>query len=91
MIDLNTHVTNCYLSSRQDRSPREATIESAVITGRHAARLGMTEKELGKWLQVAYGSIWVRLSGLNPGADLKEVWKALQHGYRGKKGVPPKL
>lgn len=47
----------------------------AVSVGRQAARLGMTPKQLTSWLQKSYGSVWVALSGLRPGADLKEILK----------------
>lgn len=45
----------------------------AMSVGKQAARWGLSPDEVSKWLQAAYGQIWVRLGGLNPGADLKEI------------------
>ena len=54
----------------------------ANTVGRQAKRLGLTPDEASSWLQGAYGSIWVRLGNLNPGADLREVRAALLKAMR---------
>jgi hypothetical protein len=62
---------------------RAQTSEAVALTvGRQAARMGWTEDGLVKWLQTAYGSVWVRQSDLVPGLDLKDVQKALLRGFR---------
>lgn len=66
----------------RDEPARERSLAVAHTVGRQAARLGMDERGLQSWLQAAYGSVWVRQSNLQPGADLKEVRKELLAGYR---------
>lgn len=66
----------------REESAGERAISVARTVGRQAARLGFDETSLSRWLQSAYGTVWVRLSGLNPGADLKEVKRHLLIGFR---------
>jgi hypothetical protein len=53
----------------------------AITTGAHAFRIGLTEQELSRWLQGAYGSVWVVQQGLRPGLDMKDVREAALRGY----------
>jgi len=53
----------------------------AVSAGATAKRLGVSDEDLKRWLQGAYGRIWVRLGSLNPGLDLKEVSKIMLGSY----------
>lgn len=55
----------------------------AVTVGKQAVRLGMTPEEASKWLQSAYGNVWVRLGNLNPGADMGDVRKAMLQAMEG--------
>jgi len=64
--------------------PHERAIAVAFTVGREARRIAVSETDLSKWLQGRYGRIWVRLGNLNPGADLKEVRKALLEAFRRK-------
>ena len=67
---------------RSDRTKRELSFDVARTVGRQAARIGMTEEQVKRWLQNAYGSVWVRCSGLVPGVDLKELSKFILQWYR---------
>jgi hypothetical protein len=60
-----------------DEPPRERAMAVATTVGRQAARSGMSANEVSRWLQGAYGAVWVRMGGLNPGADLKEIRKQI--------------
>ena len=82
MIDLDTHVINCLVLAREDCNPRDAALSAAIIAGRHAARLGMHEKEFNIWLKSAYGRVWVKHSNLQPGVDFKEVRKIAMIAYK---------
>lgn len=53
----------------------------AITTGAHAFRIGLTEQELNRWLQGAYGSVWVVQQGLRPWLNMKDVRKAALRGY----------
>ena len=54
---------------------RSLSIMVAQCIGMEAARLRFTEKELTEWLKINYGKVWVRMSGLKPGIDMKELRK----------------
>lgn len=54
----------------------------ATTVGRQAKRMGMSPSDVTKWLQGAYGDIWVRMGNLDPGADLKEVRSAMLKAMR---------
>lgn len=59
--------------------PEDVARDAARVAGKHAARIGMEREDLVRWLQAAYGSVWVRKLNLNPHLDLKDVRKlALQ-------------
>ncbi len=63
---------------RQHQEPVEQVVRDvARLVGRHAKRLGITEDEVSRWLQSAYGDVWVRETGLNPVLDLKDVRKII--------------
>ena len=64
-----------------DESPAERTRATAMTVGAQAARSGVSVPEMRKWLQSAYGSVFVRDSNLNPGMDLKDVLKYMLTGY----------
>lgn len=57
------------------KEPRERAEVTAITVGRQAKRLGITQEEVGRWLQSAYGTVWVVGGSLNPGMDLKEIRK----------------
>lgn len=72
----------------EHNEPKErVVVDMAKIAGRHAKRLGMSKKELERWLQSAYGRIWVRQTNLNPGLDMKDVRKYALDGYNKKVAV----
>lgn len=60
-----------------DLTPAERAKVTARCVGKHAKRLNYTTQELTRWLQSAYGRVWVKLGNLNPGADLKEIQEIL--------------
>lgn len=53
----------------------------AYAVGAQARRLGWSVKDLQKWIQSAYGSVWVRQTNLSPGWDLKDVFRFLKKGW----------
>ncbi len=53
----------------------------ATASGAYAARLGMTPDQVTKWLQSAYGSVWVKGGNLDPGLDLKQVRRIIDNAY----------
>jgi hypothetical protein len=72
------------LLRKEDVSPfgdEELAEAVAITTGAHAFRIGLTEQELNRWLQGAYGLVWVVQQGLRPGLDFKDVRKAALRGY----------
>jgi hypothetical protein len=62
-------------------TPEERARNVAITTGREAKRLGLTKLAMRKWLQSAYGSVWVKLGNLNPGLDLKEIREIMEAAY----------
>jgi len=74
---LSRHVMNSLMLARQDSTPKKAAHDAAVIAGRHAKRLGLSFEQVRRWLQTAYGKIWVKGGGLKPELDLKEVAKII--------------
>lgn len=58
----------------------------ATAVGAQAARTGFTEEQIGKWLQSAYGEVWVKGGSLNPGMDLKDVRKTMMKSYERNRG-----
>jgi hypothetical protein len=66
----------------RDDPPRERAMAVATTVGRQAKRQGMDEKDVLRWLQSAYGNVWVKMGSLNPGADLKEIAKAISKVMR---------
>jgi hypothetical protein len=77
--ELTSYACRQYENSREmaGEDSRERALLLASTVGRHARRLGLTQDEVSKWLQGAYGYVWVRLGNLNPGADLKEIREAV--------------
>jgi len=69
------------LLRRPDDSAAETATSIAHTVGAQAKRMGLSKEQLGKWLQSAYGKVWVRGGNLKPGLDLKEVKAALLKGY----------
>lgn len=57
--------------------PHDRALILATTVGRQARRWNLDEAAVSDWLQGAYGRIWVRMGGLNPGADLKEIRSAI--------------
>lgn len=53
----------------------------AHTTGAQAYRLGISISKVKKWLQSAYGTIWVRLSALEPELDMKDVQREVERAY----------
>jgi hypothetical protein len=81
--DLTKYAIRAYdMLSRPSDSPFEKAQSVAYAVGGYAARKGMTEIEIRKWLQNAYGRVWVMKGNLDPGMDLKEVSKAILKTYR---------
>ena len=64
-----------------DRSPAELAQDVAYGVGAYAARFKVPKLVISKWLQGAYGSVWVRRGNLNPGMDAKEVRAAIFKAY----------
>ncbi len=63
-------------------SNEERASITAVTVGRQAKRLGFTKEQVTRWLQSAYGAVWVKGGNLNPGADLKEIRTMLFRAMR---------
>lgn len=61
------------LSMEMADSARERAELTAITVGRHAKRMGLTVHDVTRWLQAAYGAVWVVGGALNPGMDLKEI------------------
>jgi len=80
-ISMNRHIRNCLRLELKTIRPANASRRVAVTAGRHAYRLGWTRDELARWLQGAYGSVWVRETGLRPGMDFKDVAKTALDTY----------
>lgn len=68
-----------------DLTPKERALGVAKGVGTRARKIGCTEPQASRWLQTAYGAVWVRRGNLNPGADLKDVKKVLLQRLRGGK------
>ena len=62
-------------------STAEWSLFVAHTVGAQAYRSGFSEQELSRWLQKAYGAVWVIGSNLNPGMDAKDVRKAILSAY----------
>lgn len=84
-VDLTKHVRNVFTLARQGDDVEQATREAAIAAGRHAKRIGMSEKEMSKWLQKEYGATFVRYADLKPPYSLKEIKKFMLKGYGAKK------
>jgi len=69
---------------------RERALVLAATVGAQAGRLGLSPTEASRWLQGAYGAIWVRLSNLNPGADLSEVRSVMLKSLQRVMAKPPR-
>lgn len=78
MVPMDTHARNVIRLCLHDASTEQASRETAIAVGRHAARLGWDEKTLADWLSRNYGALWVKETGLNPGLDFKDVRKYAQ-------------
>jgi hypothetical protein len=87
---LTQHVTKSFtqadeMARGRSGTPDEVAAERASIlaitAGSYAKRKGMSEDDLKKWVSSNYGQIWVRLGGLNPGLDLKDVVKVALRAY----------
>ena len=78
-LDKLTQYAKCQYPQAQEMAsdPGDRALILATTVGRQAKRLGLSKQEVERWLQGAYGSVWVRMGNLNPGADLKEIRKAL--------------
>jgi len=75
---LNDWATQAFsLLRRPGDSPAALSSNVAVTVGMQAARENLSKDVLKSWLQTAYGRIWVRLSNLNPGLDLRDISKIL--------------
>lgn len=80
--DLNKWATSAFeIFHIPGGDPAERSRSVAYGVAAMAVRHGISKDVLKRWLQGAYSSIWVRLSQLNCGMDLKDVWKALEYGY----------
>lgn len=84
MIDLTHYITSVF---RELHDEPDVELLAAKSAGRHARRLGMSLDELSRWLQSAYGSIWVREMRLRPSYDLKEIRQVMIKAY----GKPQRL
>ena len=69
------------LLRRPDDTAAETATSVAYVVGTQAKRMGISQEQLGEWLQSAYGKVWVRNGNLNPGLDLKEVKAAIMKAY----------
>ena len=71
-----------------DESSRDRARFIAATVGRQASRMGLTKDDVGRWLQSAYGTVWVAKSRsrLDPGMDMKEVRKEI---FRSMDSVEP--
>lgn len=81
MDDLTKWAQKAFAEAR-DFEPRERAMFVASTVGRQAKRLGLDEHDVLRWLQTAYGDVWVRLGQLNPGADLREIRAEIQKAMR---------
>ena len=55
----------------RDNAETSMDVLSTVL--RQAKRMGLTADQVIRWLQSAYGSVWVRQTNMNPGVDLKDL------------------
>ena len=78
LVMLTDYAKLAYRNTKELSSdPKERAELTAVTVGRQAKRLGLSEEEVGKWLQSAYGTVWVVGGSLNPGMDLKDIRKII--------------
>lgn len=82
MVPMDAHARNIIRLCLQNAPAEQASRETAIAVGRHAARLGWDEKTLADWLSRNYGALWVKETGLNPGLDFKDVCKYAQKSRR---------
>lgn len=76
--DLDQYAVKSFnMLKRPGESSRETSTSVAYAVGSFAKREGYTKQDLQKWLQGAYGYIFVKLNNLDPGMDLKEVRDAM--------------
>lgn len=53
----------------------------ATSVGAKAARSQWDKQQLRKWFQTGYGTVFVRLQNLDPGADLKDIVKIAEKSF----------
>jgi len=83
LIRLTDYAKSAYSTSRDlATDPKERAELTAITVGRQAKRLGLSEEETSRWLQSAYGTVWVVGGSLNPGMDLKEIRKIILREMR---------
>jgi len=70
-----------FLMGATAKQAYDRAVDVAYTVGAHARRLGMSKDQMRRWLQTAYGGVWVKRSHLNPGADLKQVQAAMEKGW----------
>jgi len=75
----DTALTAFKMFRRSDTT--ETSTDVAYAVGAKAKRAGIPFPAVGKWLQKAYGSVWVRQTNLNPGLDLKDVSRLMKRAY----------
>lgn len=81
-VALNSQAMAAFKLLRRVGEDQSVTATSvAYAVGHYARRNGITGEQLSRWLQSAYGLIWVRQGGLNPGLDLKDVMKAIMKAF----------
>lgn len=75
---LTDYAKQAYRNSLEiSKEPRERAEITAITVGKQAKRLGITQEDLSRWLQSAYGTVWVVGGSLNPGMDLKDILNIL--------------
>lgn len=67
--------------ARDAPTPAERSEFVAYTVGAQAHRYGFTERELSRWLQGAYSSLWVRQSSLDPGLDNADVRRLVLRAF----------
>jgi len=64
-------------------SQEERALFVADTVARQAKRLGFNALGLSRWLQTAYGEVWVKGGSLNPGIDMPVLRKRLLKNFAG--------
>jgi len=77
--ELTAYANQAFQLFRPDREdPRELSMDVIYAVIGMAKRKGLSQMEVLRWLQSAYGGVWVRNTNLNPGVDMKDLTRAVK-------------